>query len=286
MAGESGEGTRWQPQFIICTKGELLSELEVVGVLANSVSFGVFSHSKGLGAKWHVCLLGFFAAIGFRLPKGSLECSPNSSLHWSHSLLRFFGQMAVASERVLWRVLPTFLYICLPNGCCFIKILWRVPPAVLYIYLPVFCCGESCVNCWHVSPIQIQSAENDPSCRCCWGILWAYLLPHNKTEGVGTSVLLDNMEIDTLESVGPHSRNVVHRDVKGDNYLMDRKDNFGIDFRVCREVETCLKCMKLFMDWWVCFLLVVLVFGFLGMLRYLLNFHAVRYSSGNKILMW
>ena len=24
------------------------------------------------------------------------------------------------------------------------------------------------------SPIQIQSAENDPSCRCCWGILWAY----------------------------------------------------------------------------------------------------------------
>ena len=34
--------------------------------------------------------------------------------------------------------------------------------------------GQSCVNCWHVSPIQIQSAENDPSCRGCWGILWAY----------------------------------------------------------------------------------------------------------------
>ena len=57
------------------------------------LSFEAFSHSKGLGAKWHVCLLGFFAATGFRLPKGSLECSPNSSSHWSHSLLRFFGQM-------------------------------------------------------------------------------------------------------------------------------------------------------------------------------------------------
>ena len=22
--------------------------------------------------------------------------------------------------------------------------------------------------------MQIQSAENDPSCRCCWGIVWAY----------------------------------------------------------------------------------------------------------------
>ena len=57
----------------------------------SSVSFGVFSHSKGLRAKWHVCLLGFFAANGFRLPKGSLQCSPNSSLHWSHSLLWFLG---------------------------------------------------------------------------------------------------------------------------------------------------------------------------------------------------
>ena len=62
----------------------------------NSVSFGVFSRSKGLWAKWR---WGFFAANGFRLPKGSLKCSPNSFLHWSHSLLRFF----------------------LANGCCFRK---------------------------------------------------------------------------------------------------------------------------------------------------------------------
>ncbi len=110
----------------------------------NSVSFGAFSHSKGLGEKWHVCLLGLFAANGFRLPKGSLECSPNSFLHRSHRLQRFFGQLALASEKVLWRVPPTILCICLPNGCCFIKVLWRVPPTVL--------------------------------CRCCWGILWAYFL--------------------------------------------------------------------------------------------------------------
>ena len=115
---------------------------------------------------------GFFAANGFRLPKGSLECSPNNSLHLSHSLLRFFGQMAVASEKVQWRVPPTILYICLPS--CFIKALWRVPPTVLYIYLPVSSWGQSCVNCSHVSPIQIQSEENNPSCHCCWGILWAY----------------------------------------------------------------------------------------------------------------
>ena len=85
----------------------------------NSVSFGVFSRSKGLWAKWR---WGFFAANGFRLPKGSLKCSPNSFLHWSHSLLRFFWQMAVASEKVLWRVPPTILYTCLPNGFCFIKV--------------------------------------------------------------------------------------------------------------------------------------------------------------------
>ena len=55
----------------------------------------------------------------------SQKVSPNSSLHWSHSLLPFFGQMAVASE----------------------KVLWRVPPTVLYIYLPFSSWGGSCVNC-------------------------------------------------------------------------------------------------------------------------------------------
>ena len=84
------------------------------------------------------------------------------SLHWSHSLLQFFGQMAVASELVLWRVPPTILCICLPNGCCFIKVLWRVPPTVLYSLL----LGSK------LRELLTWSAENDPSCRCCWGILW------------------------------------------------------------------------------------------------------------------
>ena len=44
--------------------------------------------------------------------------------------------MAVASEKVLWRVPPTILYIGLPHGCCFINVLWRVPPTVLYLQLP------------------------------------------------------------------------------------------------------------------------------------------------------
>ena len=57
-----------------------------------------------------------------------------------------------------------------------------------------------------------------------------------------------------------HSRNVVHRDVKGDNYLMDRKDtltfewwgkNLGPDCRVCREVGSCLNWKSLWIDGFV-----------------------------------
>ena len=54
-------------------------------IFPNSVSFGVFSHSKGLGA---------------------------TSLLW-----RFLGQIPSASKKVLWvlwKVPPTVLYICLP----------------------------------------------------------------------------------------------------------------------------------------------------------------------------
>ena len=40
----------------------------------------------------------------FRFPTGSLECSPICSLYSSSSLLRFLGQMAVALEKVAWRV--------------------------------------------------------------------------------------------------------------------------------------------------------------------------------------
>ena len=60
-------------------------------IFLSRVSFGALRHSKGLKEKWHVCLLGFFAANGFRLPKGSLECSPNCSAHLSESVPRFLG---------------------------------------------------------------------------------------------------------------------------------------------------------------------------------------------------
>ena len=112
--------------------------------------------------------------------KKVLWSSTSSSLHWSHSLLRFFGQMAFASEKVLWRVLPTILYICLPNDCCFIKVFWRVPPNALRIFLPVFCWVKVA---WIVdtSHPYTSSLQKDPSCRDCWGILWVKYL---KFDGV------------------------------------------------------------------------------------------------------
>ena len=85
-------------------------------------------------------------------------------------------QVAFASQKVLWSVPQTvFFHVShsvLPffwaNGCCCrkgsvegsaIAFISQCPPG-----------GQSCVNCSHVSPIQIQFAENYPSCRCGWGI--------------------------------------------------------------------------------------------------------------------
>ena len=65
-----------------------------------AISFALFSPTAiALGSS--ASLLGFFAANGFRLPKGSLECSSTSSLRRPQNLLRFFGQMALASKKVL-----------------------------------------------------------------------------------------------------------------------------------------------------------------------------------------
>ena len=54
--------------------------------------------------------------------------------------------MAVGPEQVLWSVPPTVLYICLPV-LFWVKVAWVVDMSHPY-------------------------TENDPSCRCCWGILW------------------------------------------------------------------------------------------------------------------
>ena len=41
--------------------------------------------------------------------------------------------------------------------------------------------GRSVLGCqkvprYHVSTIHLHSGESDPSCLCCWGILWAYVV--------------------------------------------------------------------------------------------------------------
>ena len=78
----------------------------------NSVSF---TDSEGFGATMTRLSCGVLA------PQQMAKTPPKKALgsSWSHSLLVFFGQMAFAAEKVLWRVLPTILCICLPNGCCF-----------------------------------------------------------------------------------------------------------------------------------------------------------------------
>ena len=59
----------------------------------------------------------FLGANSVGLEKSSVEGSPNFSLHLSPSLVcssGALGQIPSASKKVLWRVPPTLLYICLP----------------------------------------------------------------------------------------------------------------------------------------------------------------------------
>ena len=71
----------------------------------NNISFGVFGHSKGVGAKWHVCLLGFFGFWGKWLLIQNRFCAEKGGPRFS----TFFSQAAVASEKAFWEVLPTAL---------------------------------------------------------------------------------------------------------------------------------------------------------------------------------
>ena len=89
---------------------------------------------------------------------------------WLSPPKRYFGVFPKQFFTLVSQSCPVFW----ANGCCFIKGSVEGSPTVLYIYLPVSSCSQSWVNCWHGSLIQIQSTENDPSCCCCWGILWAY----------------------------------------------------------------------------------------------------------------
>ena len=69
------------------------------GIFLDRVSFRAIV-SKSFGAKWHVCLLGFFAANSFRLPKGFLECSSQTALHICLRLSRgFWGKWLLLQKR-------------------------------------------------------------------------------------------------------------------------------------------------------------------------------------------
>ncbi len=95
--------------------------------------------------------------------KGSMEGSPNYSLYLSpniclpvsqsslrkrlcgrfpHIFFTFVSQSpSLFLEEVVWKVPPTFLFICRP--VFFLKkVMWKVPPTILYICLPVFSCGR------------------------------------------------------------------------------------------------------------------------------------------------
>ena len=111
-------------------------------------------------------------------PKNLLECSPNSSVrtggghlfHWSHSFLRFFGPVAVASEKVLCRVPPTILHICLPQMMLHSSSLEGSANCALHLSPSLFL-GSKLLTCLtHANLVR----RNHPSCRCCWGILWTY----------------------------------------------------------------------------------------------------------------
>ena len=138
------------------------------------------------------------------LPRVSAEASArfrqgSAKDHQGSTPSFFWGRSILGCEKVPWKVpkfhgvsgsmvqirwaakrfrgrFPTFhVWGRFPLFCLLQKrYLWRVPPIVLYICLPVLFWGQSCMSCW-VSPIHLWCAENDPSCRCCCGILWGCL---------------------------------------------------------------------------------------------------------------
>ena len=63
------------------------------------------------------------------------------------------------------------------------KVLWRVSPTVLYICLPLLFWGQSCMSCWHVSPIHLRCAELSTHHVVAVGVFFGVLfcLNHHKT---------------------------------------------------------------------------------------------------------
>lgn len=101
-----------------CPTALALGSSTTVKVLGQTDTFGVpwvkwvFSPSRGLGANWHACLLGFFGTNGFCLRKGSFE---DSLKPVSCDSLR----------QKLWRI-PQPFSTCVSQSFCGVKVAWMV----------------------------------------------------------------------------------------------------------------------------------------------------------------
>ena len=108
----------------------------------------------------------FFAANGFRLPKCSLECSPNSCLHCSHSLLRFLCKWQLLQKRFCGgfrQLLFTFVSQMAVASQKFFGGFHQV-----CFTFPIYCISQSppgvkvASKSWHVSPIQSSNPQKRP----------------------------------------------------------------------------------------------------------------------------
>ena len=122
------------------------------------LAFGVFSHSKGLGAKWHVCVLGFFLKW-LSPPKRFFGVFPKLFCTFVSESRAVFGDKWLLLQKRFCGGFPQpFSTFVSQMAVASKKVLGRVPPTALYIYLPASW-GQGCLNCWHVSTIQIESTD-------------------------------------------------------------------------------------------------------------------------------
>ena len=103
----------------------------------------------------------------------------------------FFVENGFCLRKVLWGVLPTVPYICLPVSCGF----WGKWLLFQKRFVGGFCqlffalvsksssvfWRQSCLNCRQVSPTHLHSIENDPLCR---GILCEYFCVQKKSRSL------------------------------------------------------------------------------------------------------
>ena len=112
----------------------------------NSNSFGVFSHSKGFGQNCFRTRCGFVGQIRLGPPKGSAEGSTKVSPRFHQGCTSFVVSLVFSSgsSAIIVKVLgqnDTFFFWGSSQQMAFDsqKVLWSVPQTVLYIGLTVSC---------------------------------------------------------------------------------------------------------------------------------------------------